>query len=330
MTDPRPDVPATGVEPGLAAAAGITGEELRRAQEHALAAENADVGRARSLNADAWRELRGNWMFWLSAVLIAVLVVMAIVPQLFTSVDPRAVGPVRETPNADAIFGRDMQGYDIYARTVYGARASIVVGLVTTILTTSIGTVVGVFAAYRGGWVDALISRITDMFFAIPLLLGGILFMSAFPSDQSSPYLVVVSKVVLVLTVLAWPSIARLMRGSVLQVLPNDYIQAARALGAGPMRIITRHVIPNAMAPALVVSAINLGVFIVAEASLSFLGIGLVPPAISWGVAISDGLVAVRTYPHILFFPAIFLSLCVLAFIMLGDAAQDAFDPKSR
>lgn len=311
-------------------AAPITGEHLRRAEEQALAAENADVGRARSLNADAWRELRGNWMFWVAGVLIVLFVAMAIAPALFTSTDPRAVGPVRQTPGGDAIFGRDMQGYDIYARTIHGARASILVGLVTTILTTTIGTAVGVLAAYRGGWIDALISRITDVFFAIPLLLGGILFMSAFPSDQSTPYFVVVGKVVAVLTLLGWPSIARLMRSSVLQVLPNDYIQAARALGASPWRIIARHVIPNAMAPALVVSAINLGVFIVAEATLSFLGIGLVPPAVSWGVAISDGLVAVRTYPHILFFPAAFLSMCVFAFILLGDAVQDAFDPKSR
>lgn len=318
------DAPSPGAAPA------VSGQDLRRAEQRAQAAANADVGRARSLNADAWRELRGNWMFWLSAGLILLFVVMAIAPGLFTSTDPRQVGPVRQTPGGEAIFGRDMQGYDIFSRTIHGARASILVGLTTTLLTTLVGSAIGVLAAYRGGWLDALISRVTDVFFAIPLLLGGILFMSAFPSDQNTPYFVVIGKVVLVLTVLGWPSIARLMRSSVLQVLPNDYIQAARALGASPHRIVTRHVIPNAMAPALVVAAINLGVFIVAEASLSFLGIGLVPPAISWGVAISDGLVAVRTFPHILFFPSIFLSVCVFAFIMLGDAAQDAFDPKSR
>ncbi len=308
----------------------VSADDLRAAERRARAAENAHVGRARSLNADAWRELRGNWMFWLSAALILLFVTMAIAPGLFTSVDPREVGPVRQTPGGGAIFGRDMQGYDIFSRTIHGARASILVGLTTTILTTLIGSAVGVLAAYRGGWLDALISRITDVFFAIPLLLGGILFMNTFRSDLNTPYFVVVGKVVLVLSVLGWPSIARLMRSSVLQVLPNDYVQAARALGASPRRIVMRHVLPNAMAPALVVAAINLGVFIVAEASLSFLGIGLVPPAISWGVAINDGLVAVRTFPHILFFPAIFLSVCVFAFILLGDAVQDAFDPKSR
>ncbi|GAB3108967.1 ABC transporter permease [Janibacter alkaliphilus] len=286
--------------------------------------------KARSLGADAWRELRHNWMFWLAAVLIVLFVVMAAFPGLFTGTDPRATGQVRETPNADAWFGRDTQGYDIYARTIHGARASILVGILTTILTTAVGVVTGIAAAYFGGWVDTLVSRITDVFFAIPLILGGIVFMTAFPNDQSTPYLVVVGKVVIALALLGWPSVTRLMRGSVMQVMPNDYIQSARALGASPFRIIRRHVLPNAIAPVMVVATINLGVYIVAEASLSFLGIGLTPPAISWGVAISDSLTTVRSYPHILFFPAAFLSVCVFSFILLGDAVRDAFDTKSR
>ena len=136
--------------------------------------------------------------------------------------------------------------------------------------------------------------------------------------------------VVIALSILGWPGVARLMRGAVLQVKPNDYVQAARALGATPWRIIRAHVLPNALAPMIVVATINLGVFIAVEATLSFLGIGLTPPAISWGVAISDAIVALRTTPHILLFPSLFLSLAVLAFIMLGDAVRDAFDPKSR
>src|SRR5699024_10057113 len=143
-------------------------------------------------------------------------------------------------------------------------------------------------------------------------------------------YFGVILQVVLVLVIFGWPSLMRLMRSSVIQVKPNDYVQAARALGASPMRIIRRHVLPSAMAPAIVVSTINLGAYIAIEATLSFLGIGLVPPVVSWGVMINDALVALRTDPYILFFPALFLSLTVLAFIMLGDAVRDAFDPKSR
>jgi oligopeptide transport system permease protein len=193
-----------------------------------------------------------------------------------------------------------------------------------------IGGFMGVLAGYAGGWVDSLISRVTDIFFAIPLLLGGILFMATLPNNENTPYFVVVGKVVLVMAIFGWPGLARLMRSSVLQVKPNDYVQAARALGASPWRIVRAHVLPNALAPMVVVATINLGVFIAVEATLSFLGIGLTPPAISWGVSISDALVALRTTPHILFFPSIFLSLAVLAFIMLGDAVRDAFDPKSR
>ena len=289
-----------------------------------------DVGEARSLGQDAWRSLRKSTMFWVSVALITLFILMALWPSLFTQTDPGFgdINKVREKPNADAWFGRDIQGYDIFARTIYGARASVIVGIVTSFATLFIGGAIGIIAGFYGGWLDAVVSRITDIFFAIPLLLGGILFMASFPNGQNTPYLLIVGKVVLTLTIFGWPSIARLMRSSV--VMPNEYVLAARALGAGPWRIIRSHILPNALAPAIVVSTINLGGFIVAEATLSFLGIGLTPPAISWGVAISDALVAVRTYPHILLFPSLVLSLAVLAFILLGDAVRDAFDPKSR
>lgn len=296
----------------------------------ALAYADDSVGKPRSLWGDAWRALRRNPLFWISSSMIVLFVLMAIAPELFTSVDPRDTGQVRETPNADAWFGRDGQGYDIYSRVVHGARASILVGVFATGATALFGILVGTFAAYFGGWIDSLLSRITDVFFAIPLLLGGVLFMTTFPSDQDSSYLAVVGKVVIALSVLGWPGVARLMRGSVLQVKPHEYVQAARALGASTPRIIVSHVLPNALTPVIAFSTVALGVFIVAEATLSFLGIGLVPPAISWGVSISDALTFARTYPHILLFPCLALSLCVLSFIMLGDAVRDAFDPKAH
>ncbi|EAP99951.1 putative peptide ABC transporter, permease component [Janibacter sp. HTCC2649] len=291
-----------------------------------------DVGEARSLAQDAWRSLRKNKMFWISVTLIGLFVLMAIWPSLFTRTDPTFgdINNVRDRPSGSHWFGTDTQGYDIYARTIYGARASIIVGVLTSLATLIVGGVIGVVAGFYGGWLDSLTSRVTDIFFAIPLLLGGILFMASFPNKPDTNYFVVVGKVVLTLTIFGWPSIARLMRSSVLQVKPNEYVLAARALGASPWRIIRSHILPNALAPAIVVTTINLGAFIVAEATLSFLGIGLTYPAISWGVAISDALSAIRTYPHVLFFPSLFLSLAVLAFILLGDAVRDAFDPKSR
>lgn len=294
-------------------------------------AAQGDVGEARSLGADAWRSLRKNVFFWISAVLIGILVLMAIWPSLFTSTDPTAsvLAEARSRPSSSAWFGRDIQGYDIYSRVIYGARASILVGVMTTAFTVLLGGAIGTIAAYAGGWADSLISRITDIFFAVPLLLGAILFMSALSGTLTS-YFGVILKVVLALSLLGWPSLARLMRSSVLQVMPNDYVQAARALGASPWRIIRSHIIPNAMGPMIVVSTINLGAYIAAEATLSFLGIGLQPPVISWGVSISEAIVGLRTTPHMLLFPSLFLSLTVLAFIMLGDAIRDAFDPKTR
>jgi oligopeptide transport system permease protein len=294
--------------------------------------EDEGVGAPRSLTSEAFRELRHNALFWASLVLIVVFVLMAMFPTLFTRTDPNeAILKLGNTPpSSSQWFGRDLQGYDVFARTIYGARASILVGVLATLATSLLGTIVGTFSAWYGGVSDAVVMRITDIFFAIPFLLGGILFMTTWPNKVDSPYLAVVGKVVAALSILGWPSIARLMRGSVLQVMPNDYITAARALGASPWRIIRAHIIPNARAPVIVVAMINLGAYISAEASLSFLGIGLVAPAISWGVAISDSLNYIRVAPWSLLFPSLFLSLAVLAFIMLGDAVRDAFDPKTR
>jgi len=294
--------------------------------------EGGETNEERSLASDAWREMRRNPLFWVATTLIAIFVLMAIWPSLFTSTDPTdaVLAKSRERPNADAWFGRDIQGYDIYARCVYGARASILVGVLCTLGTVLIGGIIGVMSGYQGGWLDSLLSRIGDVFFAIPLLLGAIIFLVSLPELFNNNYFLIVLKVVLALVILGWPSLARLMRSSVIQVKPNDYVQAARALGASPNRIVRSHVLPNSLAPVIVVATINLGAYIAAEATLSFLGIGLQPPAISWGIDISRAIVGLRTTPHMLFFPSLFLSLTVLAFIMLGDVVRDALDPKNR
>jgi oligopeptide transport system permease protein len=288
----------------------------------------------KSLWANAWGELRRNPLFWISAFLILLFVVMAAVPQLFTSKDPNFADLhlARMKPSAEAWFGYDQQGYDVYARTIYGARSSILVGLLATLFTLVFGSFMGIVSGFFGGWLDAVLSRVGEVFFAIPLLLGGILVLYSFPSNPGTPYLIVILKVVAAMAILGWPNIARLMRSSVLQVKPNDYVQAARALGASPGRIIVSHILPNSLAPVIVVSTINLGAFIATEATLSFLGIGLQPPAISWGLAISkaSGIGLIRIAPHMLLFPSLFLVLTVLAFIMLGDAIRDALDPKLR
>lgn len=313
--------------------------ELRDGVHTGPAVQPAEAGaessdQARSLWSDAWREMRHNPLFWISGILILLFVAMAVVPQLFTQKDPlyAQLSDSVKPPSAEHWFGTDTQGYDNFARTIYGARSSILVGVCATTFTLVLGSLVGIVSGYFGGVIDAVLSRLGEVFFAIPLLLGGILFLYTFPSSFETPYPIVILKVVFAISILGWPGVARLMRSSVLQVKPQDYVQAARALGASPFRVIFSHILPNALSPVIVVSTINLGLYISVEATLSFLGIGLQPPAISWGLAISDGsrLGLIRTAPYILLFPSIFLSITVLAFILMGDAVREALDPKTR
>ncbi|MFE7589120.1 ABC transporter permease [Kitasatospora sp. NPDC057512] len=299
------------------------------AQRAATAAAKPE--KPRSLGSDAWHDLRRKPIFVISAVLILLLIVIAIAPGLFTSVDPRA-GDLRNhyltKPNYGHLFqadwfGYDLQGRSIYARVVYGARASIIVGICVTLGVTILGGLAGMVAGYFGGWVDTIISRITDIFFGIPLLLGSLVVLNAFTSRT-------VWSVVFALVALGWTQMTRVMRGSVITVKQSDFVTAAKALGAGTGRIMFKHILPNAVAPVIVVATIALGGYIATEATLSFLGIGLQDPTISWGIDINSAQKVIRTAPFALFFPAGMLSLTVLAFIMLGDAVRDALDPKLR
>jgi oligopeptide transport system permease protein len=330
MTDPNALYPP---------AAALADEKIHPASETALEAgtgapsgEPQQADKPRSLTSDAWHDLRRNPIFIVSAVIIVVLVVMAAFPGVFTNKDPRFcdLNLSRQSPSADAWFGYDVQGCDVYARTIYGARASILVGTLTTIAVTIVGGLIGMIAGFYGGWIDSVLSRILEIFFGIPLLLGGVLVLASFPSNPGTPQLVTIGKVVIALTILAWTSLARIMRSTVIQVKHADYVSAARALGGGAPRILRSHVLPNAVAPVIVYATIVLGIFIGLEATLSFLGIGLQPPVISWGVAINDASTYIRQSPHMLLFPGAFLTITVLAFIMLGDAVRDAFDPRLR
>ncbi|MEV7938514.1 MULTISPECIES: ABC transporter permease [unclassified Kitasatospora] len=300
-------------------------------QETLVEPDPAKREEARSLWGDAWRDLRRRPIFLISAVLILLLVVMAVFPWAFTDADPRKADLIHDylrRPDWTDFFGAGWFGYDgqgrsIYARVVYGARASITVGICVTLSVTVLGGLAGMVAGYFGGAVDAVISRITDIFFGLPLLLGALVLLNAFTTRT-------VWSVVIALAFLGWTQIARVMRGAVLTVKQSDYVVAGRALGAGTGRLMFRHILPNAIAPVIVVATIALGGYIATEATLSFLGIGLQDPTISWGIDISSAQKVIRTAPYVLFFPAVALSVTVLAFIMLGDAVRDALDPKLR
>ncbi|MFI6418910.1 ABC transporter permease [Streptomyces sp. NPDC050842] len=287
--------------------------------------------KARSLWGDAWADLRRNPYFIVSSVLIALLLLISVWPTLFTSASPTAGDLVHHflsKPELGNIgspewLGYDQQGRSVYARLIHGTRASIIVGVCVTAIVTIVGGVMGMIAGYFGGIVDAILSRITDVFFGIPFLLGAMVVLQSFVERT-------VWVVVFALAFLGWTQITRVMRGAVITVKQADYVHAAKALGAGTVRILFRHILPNAMAPVIVVATIALGGYISAEATLSFLGLGLAAPTVSWGVDISAGVAQIRVAPHVLLWPSIMLSLTVLAFIMLGEAVRNALDPKLR
>ncbi|WP_349880389.1 ABC transporter permease [Micromonospora sp. HUAS YX12] len=285
--------------------------------------------RARSLAGDAWRDLRRNPVFWISLLLVVLVAAMAVAPGLFAANDPRDCLLSRQHagPSGGAIFGYDFQGCDTFARAVYGARASLLVGAFSALITGVIALVVGMLAGYFGEWVDAVLSRVIDIVLGIPLLLAAIVLLKRVSTSGDTVRLLAV---ILVLALLGWTTAARVVRSSVITAREQDYVAAARMLGAGNGRIMWRHILPNALAPAIVVLTIALGSFIAAEATLSFLGIGLKAPTISWGIDIDAGRVHMRESATPLLVPSTFLALTVLAFIMLGDAIRDAFDPKLR
>ncbi|MDN0195540.1 ABC transporter permease [Streptomyces sp. S.PNR 29] len=308
--------------------------ELTKTADDAVVAAATNVPeskpeKTRSLWGDAWLDLRSNWIFIVSAVLILLLLIIAAWPGLFTDADPNdkdLANHYLQHPNYGNVFSADWLGYDaqgrsVYARAIYGTRASLLVGAGTALVVTVFGGLVGMLAGYFGGWLDAVLSRVTDMFFGIPFLLGAMVMLNSF-TDRSIPV------VIGALAFLGWTQTARVMRGSVITIKQADYVQAAKALGAGTRRILFRHVLPNAVAPVIVVATISLGVYIAAEATLSFLGLGL--DGVSWGNDISDGGNQIRVAQYIMLYPSIMLSITVLAFIMLGEAVRNALDPKMR
>lgn len=270
--------------------------------------------------------------FWVSAVLVVIILIMAAAPGLIAPLDPHSgdLSVSRGAPGAAAWAGYDTLGRDVLSRSIYGTRASLLVGLGATAGTLAIGVIAGLAAGYRGGAVDSVLSRFAELFFGIPLLLGGVVVLTSFPHQPGDPEIWALAKVVLALVILGWPPVYRLMRSSVIAVREAEYIQAQRVLGASRSRILWRHILPNSVSPVLVLCTLSLGGFIAAEATLSFLGIGLQPPALSWGIQISESASYFRAAPHMLLVPAAFLSITVLTFVLLGESVRQAMQPGRR
>jgi oligopeptide transport system permease protein len=277
---------------------------------------------------DAWRDLRGRWMFWVSAIAILFIIFVALFPSVFTSVPPNdecylsnSDGP----PQAGHPLGFTKQGCDVFSRIVHGASTSLSVGVIVTLIVAVMGIVIGAFAGYFGGWLDSFLMRIGDIFFAIPYILAAVVIMSMFLKERN---ILIIS---LAIGFFSWPATARILRSEVLRVKQFDYVMASEALGLSKVRTMFAHVMPNSIAPVIVISTVGLAAAITAEATLSFLGVGL-PNNIfmSWGNDIANAQQSLRTNPMTLIYPSIALSVTVLAFIMLGETVREALDPKAR
>lgn len=275
---------------------------------------------------DAWRDLRGRWMFWTAGIFVVFLIIVASFPDLFAPVDPFAcsLSDSNAGPREGHPFGFNFQGCDVYSRVVHGAGTSLSVGILVTLIIAIMGIVIGAFAGFFGGWIDSLLMRIGDMFFAIPYVLAAVVIMSMFLQDRN---ILVVS---LAIGFFGWPATARILRAEILRIRSADYVMASEALGVSRVRTMFTHVMPNSIAPVIVLSTVGLAAAITAEATLSFLGVGLPPTFISWGNDIAQAQVRLRTDPMPLIYPSIALSLTVLSFIMLGETVRDALDPKAR
>jgi ABC-type dipeptide/oligopeptide/nickel transport system permease subunit len=278
----------------------------------------------RNPRAQTWRRFKRYKPAIFGLCFIGLLVILAIFAPLIAPYDPDAVDTKLRGagPSADHWLGNDDIGRDILSRIIYGTRIALIVGIGATSIAVTIGVFVGATAGYFGGKVDFILSRLIDTLMAFPLLALLLTLSTVFgPSLRN---------VVIVIGCTVWASYARVVRAEVLSLRERDFILAARAVGTPSRAIITRHLIPNALGPVIILASLAVGGIIILESALSFLGLGVQRPTASWGTMLSDGRDFLRNYPHIAIAPGIAIALTVLAFNLMGDGLRDALDPRQK
>jgi ABC-type dipeptide/oligopeptide/nickel transport system permease subunit len=276
------------------------------------------------MNERVSRALRRDPRAWFGVAVVVLIVLLAVLAPFVSHGDPLAIDLVNQLqgPSRQHRLGTDIQGRDVWARLVYGSRISLSAGIISQAIALTLGLTLGLTAGYKGGWVDELVMRLADVTLAFPTLLLLIAMAAAL-----QPSLIVVF---FTIGVVGWAAMARLVRGQVLVVRQLEYVHASKALGARDTRIVLQHVLPNVVAPILIAGTLGVAAAIMAEASLSFLGLGVQPPTPSWGAMIADGrdLNQLRHAPWTSVSPGVAIGAAVLGFNLLGDALRDALDPR--
>ncbi len=279
---------------------------------------------ASTLYRDAWNRLKKNKMAIASFFLLVIIALIAVFAPLIAPYDPytQDLSRINEPPSSDHWFGTDDVGRDLFSRVVYGTRISMLVGVVCEAICVPIGVILGALAGYFGGWVDAVISRIIEIFASFPTILFAIAVMFILGPG--------IMNIFIAIGVIGWTGLARMIRGQIMQLKEKEFVEAARASGASNMKIIFRHLIPNCLSTIIVVITLDIPGDIMLESTLSFVGLGVQPPDPSWGSMISEGRKFIRQNVWYSFFPGLAIMLVVLAFNTLGDGVRDALDPKLK
>lgn len=278
-----------------------------------------------SLWADAWRRLRRNRLALAAFVYLALLALVAIVAVFYTPypMAHQGVAVPYSSISSSHLLGADAQGRDILSRLMIGAQISLIVGVGTQVVVLAVGLPLGLLAGYYRGWFDSVLSFLINVFYGIPNLLVALILVVLI--GRSS-----LGVIIFAIAITGWMDMARLVRGQTLSLREREFVEAARSTGARPSKIIFKHILPNALGPVIVQATFGVPQAILFEAFLSFLGLGVPPPAPSWGSMASDGIAAMRISPHIVLAPAIALSLTLMAFNFLGDGLRDALDPRQK
>jgi ABC-type dipeptide/oligopeptide/nickel transport system permease subunit len=281
--------------------------------------------RQASLWGDAWRRLRKNKLAIAGLLVIILFSVIAIFAPIVAphGLDDRDYDNISKAPSSQYLMGTDNLGRDVLSRVIYGARVSLLVGVVAQFIVLAIGVPVGAIAGYFGGKTDMVLMRLVDVMYAFPTLLFVILLMSMF--DERG-----LKQIFLVIGLTSWVTLARLVRAQFLSMREKDFVLAARSIGADDVRLIIRHMLPNSLTPIIVALTFGIPTAIFTEAFLSFIGAGIAPPDTSWGLMVGDGQQYMRSFPWILVWPSLALALTMIAFTFLGDGLRDALDPSAK